>query len=237
MLSRQLGRERRAGGGWADSGSRGGRWAADASGEGALGAMGLDGSRRSGSDNDTAFAETAGDAPSRLRRRLHSAQGRGKARHGASEERNPREAGGVADGRRRCNKEAGPDNCRRLDRAREQGGIRSPAAAATGIFHDGDSQGAFEPLGRERRLGTLGSAHGSADAASEAAAREDGRGGCRAARRAMAVTFSPLKTIATARTCATDGSSMMAFTNLTPNPHQIQHSDFSRPFCYFARSG
>ena len=64
-----------------------------------------------------------------------------------------------------------------------------------------------------------------------------GQGGCRAARRAMAVTFSPLKTIATARTCATDGSSMVAFTNLTPNPHQIQHSDFSRPFCYFARSG
>ena len=183
--------------------------------------MGLDGSRRSGSDNDTAFAETAGDAQVAAERRLRSAQGRRKARHGASEERNPREAGGFADGRRRCDKEAGPDNCRRLDRARERGGSRSPAAAATDVFHDGDSQGAFEPLGRERRRGTLGSAHGSTDAA----------------RRAMTVTFSPLKTIATARTCATDGSSMVAFTNLTPNPHQIQHSDFSRPFCYFARSG
>ena len=173
----------------------------------------------------------------RSRRKGGSAARKVAGRRDTAQARNgtPREAGGFADGRRRCDKEAGPDNCRRLDRARERGGSRSPAAAATDVFHDGDSQGAFEPLRRERRRGTLGSAHGSTDAASEAAAREDGQGGCRAARRAMAVTFSPLKTIATARTCATDGSSMVAFTNLTPNPHQIQHSDFARPTRYNGR--
>ena len=60
-------------------------------------------------------------------------------------------------------------------------------------------------LGVARVCGTLGGAHGSADAGNEAAAREDGRGGCRATRGARGVALSPHKPIALSPSCATDG--------------------------------
>lgn len=101
--------------------------------------------------------------------------GRGKTQAGdaALEEQRsaPQTPVGEAPGSRRV-------DMRHLGRPYE----RADAAAAaheseeTG-FSDGcgDSQGASKPLGRARRRGTLGGAHGSAIAPSEAAAREDGR--------------------------------------------------------------
>lgn len=67
-------------------------------------------------------------------------------------------------------------------RKRAAAAASTRGSAETGVSDNcGDPQGAFKPLGRARRCGTLGGAHGSAIAPSEAAAREYGRGGCRAA--------------------------------------------------------
>ena len=61
-------------------------------------------------------------------------------------------------------------------RKRAAAAASAHGSAETGFSDSrGDSQGAFKPLGRARRRGTLGGAHGSAIAPSEAAAREDGR--------------------------------------------------------------